>query len=93
VDQVPKQARASNLQQVRLDIEIAAGGKPRAKCFGNSPEGWRQLMAWLKEQKIKRVHACLEATGRYSLGIALALSEAGHIASIVNPGQIQNLAR
>ena len=23
----------------RLDIEIAAGGKPRAKCFGKSPEG------------------------------------------------------
>jgi hypothetical protein len=63
VDPVPKQARASNLEQVRLEIEIAAAGKPRAKCFGNSPEGWRQLMAWLKEQKIKRVHACLEATG------------------------------
>jgi hypothetical protein len=43
-----------------------------------APEGWRQLMAWLNEQKIKRVHACLEATGRYSLGIALALSEAGY---------------
>jgi len=55
----------------RLDIEIAAGGKPRAKCFGNSPDGWRHLMTWLKEHKIKRVHACLEATERYSLGIAL----------------------
>ena len=77
----------------RLDIELAAAGKPRAKCFGNSPEGWRQLMAWLKEQKIKRVHACLEATGRYSLGVALALCEAGHIVSIVNPAQIRDFAR
>jgi hypothetical protein len=24
----------------RLDIEIAVCGKPRSKCFGNSPEGW-----------------------------------------------------
>ena len=43
--------------------------------------------------KIKRVHACLEATGRYSLGIALALWEAGHIVSIVNPAQIRDVAR
>ena len=53
----------------RLDVEIAACGKPRSKYFANSPDGWRHLIAWLKELKIKRVHACLEA--RYSLGIAL----------------------
>jgi hypothetical protein len=56
----------------RLDVETTACGKPRSKYFANSPDGWRQLLAWLKELKIKRVHACLEATGRYSLGIALA---------------------
>ena len=65
----------------------------RSKCFGNSPEGWGELMAWLKEQNIKQVHACLEATGRYSLGVALALCEAGHIVSIVNPAQIRDFAR
>ena len=73
----------------RLDVETTACGKPRSKCFANSPDGWRQLIAWLKELKIKRVHACLEATGRYSLGIALALWEAGHVVSIVNPAQIR----
>ena len=77
----------------RLDVEIAVCGKPRSKYFANSPDGWRQLLAWLKELKIKRVHACLEATGRYSLGIALALWEAGHIVSIVNPAQIRDFAR
>ena len=74
----------------RLDIS-AACGKPRSKYFANSPDGWRHLIAWLKELKIKRVHACLEATGRYGLGIALALWEAGHIVSIVNPAQIRIL--
>jgi transposase len=77
----------------RLDVEIAACGKPRSKYFANSLDGWRQLLAWLKELKIKRVHACLEATGRYSLGIALALWEAGHTVSIVNPAQIRDFAR
>jgi transposase len=51
------------------------------------------LLAWLKAMGIKQVHACLEATGRYSLGVALALQEAGHVVSIVNPAQIRDFAR
>jgi transposase len=51
------------------------------------------LIAWLGEHKIGQVHACLEATGRHSLGIALALHEAGHVVSIVNPAQIRDFAR
>jgi transposase len=35
----------------------------------------------------------MESTGRYSLGIACALYEAGHIVSIVNPAQIRDFAR
>jgi transposase len=48
---------------------------------------------WLITQKIRRVHACLESTGRYSLGIACVLSEVGHVVSIVNPDQIRDFAR
>jgi transposase len=36
----------------------------------------------------KKAHVCVEATGRHSLGAALALHDAGHIVSIVNPAQI-----
>ena len=39
---------------------------------------------------IQRVHACLESTGRYSLGIASALYEADHVVSIINPTQIRD---
>jgi transposase len=35
----------------------------------------------------------MEATGRYSLGIALALHDAGHLVSVVNPAQIRDFAR
>ena len=56
-------------------------------------KGWRALGAWLKQYKIPRVHACLEATGPYSLGVALALHDAGHIVSVVNPAQIRDFAR
>jgi transposase len=34
------------------------------------------------------VHACLEATGEYGAALALALYEAGHQVSIVNPARI-----
>src|SRR6201984_2842444 len=67
--------------------------KVRTRSFANSADGWRHLLAWLISQKIQRVHACLESTGRYSIGIASSLYEAGHIVSIVNPAQIRDFAR
>ena len=76
-----------------FDASLGAGTKVRSKSFTNSSDGWHQLIAWLGEHKIGRVHACLEATGRYGLGIALALHEAGYVVSIVNPAQIRNFAR
>ena len=80
-------------RQVRRAASLGAGTKVRSKSFTNSSDGWHQLIAWLGEHKIGRVHACLEATGRYGLGIALALHEAGYVVSIVNPAQIRNFAR
>ena len=76
-----------------FDTNLGVGTKARSKSFANSPAGWHQLIAWLGEHKIGQVHACLEATGRHGLGIALALHEAGHVVSIVNPAQIRDFAR
>ena len=76
-----------------LDASISSCNKVRARSFANSSDGWRHLLDWLITQKIRRVHACLESTGRYSLGIARALYEAGHVVSIVNPAQIRDFAR
>ena len=41
----------------------------------------------------KQAHVCMEATGRHSLGVALALHDAGHVVSVVNPAQIRDFAR
>ena len=76
-----------------LDASMSSCNKVRAKSFANSPDGWRHLLDWLISQMIRRVHACLESTGRYSLGIACKLNEAGHVVSIVNPAQIRDFAR
>jgi transposase len=76
-----------------LDTDCTRGRRWQSRSFANGPEGWRQLLAWLKAMGVKQAHACLEATGRYSLGVALALQEAGHVVSIVNPAQIRDFAR
>src|SRR4029079_3835940 len=82
-----------DLSKDTLDASMSSCNKVRAKSFANSPDGWRHLLDWLISQKIRRVHACLESTGRYSLGIACKLNEAGHVVSIVNPAQIRDFAR
>jgi transposase len=76
-----------------LDVSMSGCNKIRARSFVNSAHGGRHLLDWLVTQKIQRVHACLESTGRFSLGIACALHEAGHVVSIVNPAQIRDFAR
>jgi transposase len=76
-----------------LDVSAVAGGKPLDKQFANTEQGFAQLVGWLAHRKLGQVHACLEATGRYSLGVALALHVAGHVVSVVNPAQIRDFAR
>jgi transposase len=76
-----------------LDVSVFTGGKALAKKFANTDAGFSQLIGWLAHRKLGQVHACMEATGRYSLGVALALHAAGHVVSIVNPAQIRDFAR
>lgn len=73
-----------------LDAALLTGeGKPRHKVFANSPAGHHQLLAWLQDNGAATVHACLEATGTWADAVALALHEAGHKVSLVNPALIR----
>jgi transposase len=83
-----------------LDANCASGQRKQAKIFANSPDGWKLVLSWLKamgdrarEGGSKQAHVCMEATGRHSLGVALALYDAGHVVSVVNPNQIRALRR
>ncbi len=48
---------------------------------------------WLKNRKVERAHVCLEATGGWSEQVAIVLSEAGHVVSLVNPARIKAFAQ
>lgn len=63
--------------------------KDRGKSFPNNLKGFEQLASWLRNRKIQRVHACLEASGGWSEAIAAYLHDSGHLVSLVNPQRIK----
>lgn len=79
-----------DVSKARLDVLLMAGGQKRAKAFRNDPAGHRALVEWLRD---RRVHACMEATGRYGEQAAIALYTAGHAVSVVNPFQIKSFGK
>lgn len=61
--------------------------------FDNTPAGFVKLERWLKKRRVSQVHACLEATGRYSEGLAEHLHAAGHTVSVINPARLKAYAQ
>src|SRR5262245_20458358 len=68
-------------------------GTRRSKRFDNEGAGHTALLAWFPRDGAPRVHACLEATGRYGEPIAAALFDAGHDVSLVNPAATRAFAK
>ena len=77
-----------------LDSALALPDVPvRQGHFANTPSGHRQLIKWLTKGG-RSVCVCLEATGLYSLGVALALHEHRHCeVMVVNPKAIKHYAQ
>lgn len=80
-----------DVSKATLDVALLEPdhAKPRHRVFPNTPGGHQQLLAWLRNRQAERVHACLESTGTYGEAVALALYEAGHSVSIVNPALVR----
>ena len=72
---------------------INHSGKLKHKVFPNTATGFEQLQAWFTKLGVERVHACLEATGTYGDSLALLLTEAGHVVSVINPAAIKAFAQ
>ena len=76
-----------------LHAALLQGDRPASKSVPNSQAGIVQLQTWLKNRKADHIHVCLEATGGWSEQVAISLSEAGHVVSIVNPARIKAFAQ
>lgn len=68
-------------------------GRQSKKSFPNTTTGYRQLQQWLRNRRTSQVHACMEATGAYWLGLATALHESEARVSVANPSRTAMFAR
>lgn len=78
-----------------LSVAVEAGPewKLGQRQFANSAAGHRQLISWLGKSR-RPVRVTLEATGIYSVDVALALAEAGGFAvQVLNPKKASDFAR
>jgi transposase len=73
----------------KLSACLMRDGRKRNKTFSNSVAGFADVLTWLKDHNVERVHACLESTGGYSEALATVLYDAGHVVSIVNPSRVK----
>jgi transposase len=76
-----------------LDVALARSGQSaQLATFANPPAGHRQLIKRLTKRG-RSAQVCLEATGTYSLGVALALHHHARTEGmVVNPKAIKNYA-
>ena len=54
-----------DISKQKVDVALLVDEKTKHKTCKNSVEGFETLMLWLEKQGIKKVHACMEATGNY----------------------------
>ena len=67
------------------------GEKSHAK-FDNQATGFAKLWKWLKEQGVRPMHVCMEATNTYWEDVTQYLHDKGCKVSVVNPARIKGHA-
>jgi transposase len=95
MSQLPFAHLGLDISKATLDAALLPPNqsKSRSKVFPNTPTGFANLVTWINHHTSGPVHACLEATGTYSDGVALFLHEAGFTVSVVNPLRIKGFAQ
>ena len=72
-----------------LEVALQGGAQLRRGTFDNQKSGFAKLVRWLKKQKARDAHVCMEATGNYWLEVAYYLHQTGWSVSVVNPRRIK----
>lgn len=87
------QAAGIDVSKDKLDVELVDEQQPsKSVQVSNDKAGWAALNKWLSKQAAAGCRVCLEATGRYSEGVAQSLYEAGYTVFVVNPARIRGYA-
>ena len=72
-----------------LDVCLLQGQESRYYQVANHDEGFADLQRWLRKCGVKKVRACLEATGLYGEQLAEFMHKQGHEVAVVNPLRIK----
>lgn len=79
-----------DVAKLKLDVALRLdNGKFRAKVIANTPNGFVQLEAWLRDHTAEFPHICMEATGVYWEAVAEFFAHRSYRVSVVNPAQIK----
>jgi transposase len=83
-----------DVAKATLAVVLLHANRTYRKELANTASGHASLLGWLAHHTSgQHVHAALEATGVYGEEVALALYEAGHTVSVVNPAHIAAYAQ
>ena len=76
-----------------FDAVLLQEGRTRHRQFANTPVGFQQLEAWLRQQATAPIHAGLEATSCYGEALALFLHQHHVPVSVINPARTHAFAK
>lgn len=79
-----------DISKDKMDVALYRDSSYRTATFANKRDGYRRLANWLKKQKAKGCHVCIEATGRYGEAVAMYMHERCYPVSVVNPARIKD---
>lgn len=82
-----------DISKTKFDACLLLDNKPVSKTFGNSYDGFNEVMRWLSEQGASSVHVCMEGTGRLWEPLAEFLHSQKCLVSVVNPARIKGFAQ
>lgn len=81
-----------DISKKTFDVALLLGERVMQAAFSNTEAGFADLLRWLTRHRPDPdapLHACMEATGNYGLGLAEVLHGEGVIVSIVNPSRVK----
>ena len=82
-----------DVSKATLDVALFDGKKFKTKVFANDLRAMPQLVQWLISHDAGGCVIGMEATGSYWALAAIALHDAGHAVSVINPAQIHAFAQ
>ncbi len=72
-------------------FDAATSEQKQSIIFKNTVAGYKKFKTWVS--KFNEPHVCMEATGKYYLGLATSLYQQGVSVSVVNPLRIKRYAQ